>query len=168
MLARFGSAPRSSSSCAELVVAVVDRRQQRRPAVLGGLVDVGAGVEQRLRRFDVAFARREDQRRQAAAAAADQAGDDDLVVVVVASLRGLRGSAGAPLAPRHAAGPPACPPRRVAGRRLSGRCRGRRRLAAGGRRLRWRRLLPRACACAAAAAAGSGWPSGPSACARPR
>ena len=72
----------------ELVVAVVDRRQQRRPAVFRRLVDVGAGLDERLGRLEVAFARREDQRRQSAAATADQTCDDHFRVVgLVASLR---------------------------------------------------------------------------------
>ena len=65
--------------------------EQRRPAVLGGLVHVRARVEQDLRRLDVAFAGREHQRRQAAAAAADQAGDDDVLIRICRSRRRARG-----------------------------------------------------------------------------
>ena len=50
----------------EPVVPVVDGGQQRRPAVLGGLVHVGPGVEQHLRGLDIALPGREDQRRQTA------------------------------------------------------------------------------------------------------
>ena len=45
-------------------MAVVGRRQQRRPAVLGRLVDVRARPQQVLGGFEVAFARREHQRGQ--------------------------------------------------------------------------------------------------------
>ena len=64
--------------------------------VLGGLVDVGAGVEQQTRRGDVALARGKRQRREAAPAAADEAGHDDLGVVVGRRGTGRRGRLAAP------------------------------------------------------------------------
>ena len=70
-----------SSSMRPACSAGCSSRQQRRPAVFRRLVDVRAGSNQHLRRFEVAFARRKDQRRQAAAAAADQTGDDDVGIV---------------------------------------------------------------------------------------
>ena len=68
---------------AQPVVPVVRRGQQRRPAVFGRLVHVGAGVEQDPCRLEIAFAGGKDQRCQPAAAGTNQAGDDHVGVVRV-------------------------------------------------------------------------------------
>src|SRR5581483_9559199 len=61
---------------------------ERAPAVLGRLVDVGAGLEQQLRRFDVAFARSQHERREPTAAGADQPGHDHIGIVFLFGSRG--------------------------------------------------------------------------------
>jgi len=73
----------------QLVMAVVDRRQQRGPAVVRRQVDVGAAVEQDLCRVEVAFARGKDQRRQSAAVGAHESGFDDRIVARIGG-RGVR------------------------------------------------------------------------------
>ena len=47
---------------AKPVMPIVSRGQQRRPAVLGNLVDVRAFIEQQLRRFEIALPRRDHKR----------------------------------------------------------------------------------------------------------
>src|SRR6185436_6694658 len=65
----------------ELILPVVRGGQERRPAVLGRLVDRRTAVEQVARRFDVAFARRKNQGGQATAAGTNQARHDHIAVV---------------------------------------------------------------------------------------
>ncbi len=66
---------------AEFVVAVVRCGQERRPAVFGGLVDIGSGSQQEFRRFQIAFASRKNQGRQTTATASDQARNDDVGII---------------------------------------------------------------------------------------
>src|SRR6185369_7221249 len=77
----------------ELIVPVVGRGQQRRPAILGDLVHVGACVEQQLRRLEIAFTSGKHQRRQTAASTAHQTGDDVVGGLIGGVIRRRRGSA---------------------------------------------------------------------------
>ena len=67
----------------ELVVSVVAGHEQRRPAVLGDLVHIGARFDQYFGRVETAFPRRKYQRREAAASPSDKTGDDDVLIGVV-------------------------------------------------------------------------------------
>ena len=97
MLARFDVGAAVDQHTRQLVVAVVGRRQQRRPAVLGGLVDVGAGVEQSFADSRSPSRAAKTSAVKAAAAGAHEPGDDDFGVV---SRLGRR--LGAAAAPRRA------------------------------------------------------------------
>src|SRR6185436_1549974 len=89
-------APVEQERC-ELIVAVVHRREQRRPSVLGRFVDWRTGVNQQSGGLDVAFARRKHERGQSTTAAANQARDHDLVVIVVVGLGLLRSGCWLPI-----------------------------------------------------------------------
>src|SRR5262249_2537938 len=73
----------------ELVLTVVGRRQQRSPAVLGGLIHIGAGFEKDLSRLEIPFTRSKHERGQATASASYEACPDDFRVVIVVGIRRL-------------------------------------------------------------------------------
>jgi hypothetical protein len=63
------------------IVPVVDGREERRPPILGLLVDVRVRVEERACRVDVALARGKDERRQAAPTGTHETAYHDGVIV---------------------------------------------------------------------------------------
>ena len=56
-------------------MTIVRRCEQRRPAVLGDLIDVRAFIQQQLRRFEIAFARGQCERREPSATGSDSFAD---------------------------------------------------------------------------------------------